>query len=109
MVSSACVTYSTFVPLTRITTGTCVIDIGMLYIYWPGKITEIKPLFTRTDEATFNMIVNAAINVVSKCVESRPEPVAGWIATGKSAHARHKIATLQLSTVYERLRYTLYS
>ena len=86
MVSSACVSLAVrLFALTRITTGTCVIDIGMLYIYWPGKITEIKPLFTRTDEATFNMIVNAAISVVSKCVESRREPVAGWIATGKSA------------------------
>ncbi|KAM0795955.1 hypothetical protein BDR22DRAFT_976498 [Usnea florida] len=85
----------------RFSYGTCVIDIGMLYIYWPGKITEIKPLFTRTDEATFNMIVNAAISVVSKCVESRREPVAGWIATGQ--HKSIGVFILSTGSVVDRI------
>ena len=77
-----CVTGSMFIPLTRITTGTCVIDIGLLWIYWPGPITEPKPFFEHTDIAVFNQIVNAAISVVSKCVEGRQRPVAGWTSTG---------------------------
>ena len=80
-----CGTGSTCIPLTRITTGTCVIDIGMLWIYWPGPITEIKPLFEHTDIALFNQIVNAVISVVSNCVEGRQPPVAGWTSTGMLA------------------------
>ena len=83
MVSSASVVH--VFRLTRITTGTCVIDIGMLYIYWPGAITEIKPVYEHTDIAVFNQIVNAAISVVSMCVESRQPPVAGWTSTGMLA------------------------
>ena len=80
-----CITGSTFVQLTSITIGTCVVDIGMLYIYWPGPITEIKPLYEHTDIAVFNQIVNAVISVVSKCVEGRQPPVAGWTSTGMLA------------------------
>ena len=79
------VTCSTFIPLTRITTGTCVIDIGMLDTYWPGSPAEIRPLYTRTDIATFNEIMNAAKYLYSKCVNAKQEPVAGWTFTGMLA------------------------
>lgn len=76
---------STFIRLTQITTGTCVIALGMLDTYWPGAITDIKPLYTRTDIATFNEIANTAASVYSKCVKVKRKPVAGWIGTGMFA------------------------
>ena len=76
---------STFNPLTQITTGTCVIALGMLETYWPGAITDIKPLYTRTDIATFDEIASTAGSVYSKCVKVKGKPVAGWTATGMFA------------------------
>ena len=86
-------------------TGTCVIDIGMLWIYWPGPITAIKPLYDHTDIAVFNQIVNAVISVVSKCVEGRQRPAAGWTSTGMLAKC---LLFCSFLTVSDFFRHTLY-